>query len=80
MVNDWRIAHFPVERHHAQPNARALFRRFNHPLGVVDFLLRWRLGIVEQVNLARINQRFAVEAHLADQFHFAQESSFVIDV
>ena len=56
------------------------FSGFYDAAGVIHFFLGWCVEVVQQINLTRVDQRFAVKAQLFDVGGFLQESGFVVSV
>lgn len=67
-------------RNHAEAFASGGFSGFYDAAGVIHFFLGRCVEVVQQINLTRVDQRFAVKAQLFDVGGFLQESGFVVSV
>ena len=56
------------------------FCGFHDQTRVRHFFLRRGIQVVQQVNLARVDQRFAVKTQLFDVGGFVQEARFVVGI
>lgn len=70
----------PFRGNHAEAFASGGLSGFYDAAGVIHFFLSRCVEVVQQINLTRVDQRFAVKAQLFDVGGFLQESGFVISV
>ena len=70
----------PFRGNHAEAFASGGFSGFYDAAGVIHFFLGRCVEVVQQINLTRVDQRFAVKAQLFDVGGFLQESGFVVSV
>ncbi len=71
--------HPAVQGNHAEAFASGGFSGF-YDAARDPLLLGRRVEVVQQINLTRVDQRFAVKAQLFDVGGFLQESGFVVSV
>ena len=78
--NDRAIHHLAVERYHAPPFPCCRVGGVNDALGMLHLQLGGRVQVVQQVNLARVDKRFAVKTQLFDMRGLFEETGFVIGI
>ena len=79
-IDNRTVHHLAVQGNHAEAFASGGFSGFYDAAGVIHFFLGRCVEVVQQINLTRVDQRFAVKAQLFDVGGFLQESGFVISV
>lgn len=79
-IDNRTVHHLAVQGNHAEAFASGGFSGFYDAAGVIHFFLGRCVEVVQQINLTRVDQRFAVKAQLFDVGGFLQESGFVVSV
>ena len=80
-VGDMEVLdHSPVDGHDAAPIRDSLVERRDHPAGMAHLVVRGRPGLVGDVDLARMDQRLAVESELDSLRTFGLEAVAIRDV
>ena len=80
-VSTWRFSTIlPLVGHHTGAARDGLLEGGDHPAGVLDVGLARREDLVADVDLAGVDQRLAVEAHLPTLDALGPEALGVLDV
>lgn len=78
MVDNRSIYHLTLQRYHAQTAHFRLFRRRDHIARMLNVFQGWGINLMQQFNLARVDQRFAVKAEVFRQIASARKPSSLL--
>ena len=78
-IDNRTVHHLAVQGNHAEAFASGGFSGFYDAAGVIHFFLGRCVEVVQQINLTRVDQRFAVKAQLFDESGLSDEALLVVD-
>lgn len=70
MLDNWAVDRFAVQRNYVTTFANSGFSDFHDQTGVNQLFTRWGVQVVQELDLTRVNKRFAVKTQLLDACGF----------